>query len=128
MTQDIYKYAAKHKLTFNTTKGILNVSDLFDLKVEVLDKIYSELKKQEDSANTFTLLEKKTSEKEVLEIKIAIVKDIVEDKLQAIETAKKAAETKAKNQRILELIAKKKDQELEGKSIEELEKMLEQQL
>jgi hypothetical protein len=124
MAQDIYKYAAKHKLTFNTTKGILNVSDLFDLKVEVLDKIYSELKKQEDSANTFTLLEKKTSESEVLEVKIAIVKDIVEDKLQAIETAKKAAETKAQNQKILEIIAKKKDEALEEKSIEELQAMI----
>jgi len=124
--QNIYKFAAKHKITFSTAKGNLNVSDLFDLKVEELDKIYSNLKKVEENKNKFTLLEKKNDSDSIAEVKIAILKDIVEDKLAAKEAAEKAATTRAKNQKILELIAKKKDQELEGKSIEELEKMLEQ--
>jgi pyruvate-formate lyase-activating enzyme len=122
--QNIWKYAARNKLTFATNKGTLMASDLFDLKVEDLSKIYGNLKKQEETSNTYTLLETKKKENVDLETKIALVKEVFDDKMKAKEAAEKAAETKVRNQRIAEIIAKKKDQELEGKSVEELEAML----
>lgn len=122
--QNNWKYAARNKLTFATNKGTLMASDLFDLKVEDLDKIFSSLKKQEETSNTFTLLDTKKKENTDLEVKIALVKEVFDDKMKAKEAAEKAAETKAYKQRLSEIIAKKKDQELEGKSIEELEAML----
>lgn len=122
--QNNWKYAARNKLTFATNKGTLMASDLFDLKVEDLDKIFTSLKKQEDTSNTYTLLSAKKKENTDLEVKIALVKEVFEDKMKAKEAAEKAAETKAFKQKVSEIIEKKKNQELEGKSIEELEKML----
>lgn len=121
---NIWKYAAKNKLVFATNKGTLNASDLFDLKIEDLDKIYANLKKQEDNQNTYTLLDTKKKENADLEIKIALVKEVFDDKIAAKEAAEKAAQTREQNRKIKDIIERKKDQELEGKSIEELEKMI----
>lgn len=121
---NIWKYAAKNKLVFATNKGTLNVSDLFDLKIEDLDKIYANLKKQEDNQNTYTLLDTKKKENADLEIKIQLVKEVFDDKIAAKEAAEKAAQTREQNRKIKDIIERKKDQELEGKSIEELEKMI----
>jgi len=121
---NIWKYAAKNKLTFATNKGTLNSSDLFDLKIEDLDKIYANLKKQEDNQNTYTLLDTKKKENADLEIKIQLVKEVFDDKIAAKEAAEKAAQTREQNRKIKDIIERKKDQELENKSIEELEKMI----
>lgn len=126
MTRDIYKYAAKKKLTFNSTKGILNTEDLFDLKVEQLDSIYKALKRQEKAADEESLLDKKSAADEELEVKIAIVTDIVTEKLAAAETAKKRAEKAAVKQKIAEALAIKENEELMSKSADELRKMLEE--
>lgn len=123
---NIWKYAAKNKLTFATNKGTLNSSDLFDLKIEDLDKIYANLKKQEDNQNTYTLLDTKKKENADLEIKIQLVKEVFDDKIAAKEAAEKAAQTREQNRKIKDIIERKKDQELENKSIEELEKMIQQ--
>lgn len=121
---NIWKYAAKNKLVFATNKGTLNASDLFDLKIEDLDKIYANLKKQEDNQNTYTLLDTKKKENADLEIKIQLVKEVFDDKIAAKEAAEKAAQTREQNRKIKDIIERKKDQELENKSIEELEKMI----
>lgn len=123
---NIWKYAAKNKLTFATNKGTLMASDLFDLKIEDLDKIYANLKKQEDNQNTYTLLDTKKKENADLEIKIQLVKEVFDDKIAAKEAAEKAVQTREQNRKIKDIIERKKNAELEGKSIEELEKMIQQ--
>ena len=54
-------------------------------------------------------------------LRFDIVLDILETKFKTSETASKAAETKAHNQKIISLIKEKQDDVLKGKSIEELE-------
>ena len=56
--------------------------------------------------------------------KIEIIKAVVEDRLRAKERAERAAEVKAQNQRILEIMADKKDADLRSKNMEELQAML----
>ena len=48
----------------------------------------------------------------------------MEDRLRAKERAERAAEVKAQNQRILEIMADKKDADLRSKNMEELQAML----
>ena len=124
MTQNIYKYAAKKKLTFASSKGMLKTEDLFDLKVEQLDAIYKSLKRQVKDSDEESLLDKKTAADEELEIKIAIITDIVKDKLDAAEAAKKRAEKAAAKQKIAEALAIKENEELMNKSADELRQML----
>lgn len=59
-------------------------------------------------------------------MRFRILKDVYLTKKEARDQAAIDYEKKQHNQRIAEIIAKKKDEALENKSIEELEKMLEE--
>lgn len=120
---DLFKVAAKKKYRFNY-KGQITVEDLWDLDVEELDKIYKNLKSQQKNASEESLLQSVSKEDKILNNKIEIIKTIVVDKLAAKERALKTAAQKAQNQRILEIMADKKDAALKEKSIEELQAML----
>lgn len=120
---DLFKIAAKRKYRFNF-KGVLSVEDLWDLSVEDLDSIYKTLKSKQKDAEGESLLNTVSKEDKELNNKIEIIKVIVADKLAAAEKAKKALVQKQQNQRILEIMADKKDAELKEKSLEELSQML----
>lgn len=123
MNTNIFKNATKKKYRFNF-RGVCTVEDLWDLSVENLDMIYKSLKKQQKENDGESLLTTVTKEDKALAEKIEIVKEIVVDKLAAAEKARNAAKKRAENQRILEIIADKKDETLKEKSIEELQAML----
>ena len=120
---DLFKVASRKKYRFNY-KGVISVEDLWDLSVEELDSIYKKLKAQQKNNNEESLLQSVTKEDKELANKIDIIKTIVVDKLAAKERALKAAEKKAQNQKILEILADKKDAALKEKSIEELQAMI----
>ena len=120
---DLFKNAAKKKYRFQF-KGVCSVEDLWDLNVENLDAIYKNLKKQQKESTEESLLAERTKEDKVLNEKIEIIKEIVADKLAAQERAKNAMKRKAENQRILEIMADKKDAALKEKTLEELQAML----
>ena len=119
---NIFQYAAKRKLRF-PYKGQIMLEQLYELSVEELDDIYKKLKREEKDNDEESLLAENKKDRD-LEVKIAIIKNIVEEKQAAAEKAKKAAETKAKRQRILEAMHKKDEEAMDGASKEELEAML----
>jgi lipoate synthase len=120
---DLFKVASKKKYRF-IYKGVVTVEDLWDLSVEELDKIYKSLKSKQKAEAEESLLATTSKEDKELNNKIEIVKIIVADKLEAREKATKSAEKRAKNQRILEIMADKADAELKAKSLDELRAML----
>ena len=120
---DLFKVATKKKYRFNY-KGQVTVEDLWDLSVEELDKIYKNLKSLQKNASEESLLQTATKEDKEVNNKIEIIKTIVTDKLAAKDRAMKAASQRARNQRILEIMADKQDAALKEKSIEELQDML----
>ena len=120
---DIFKIAAKKKYRFNY-RGVCTVEDLWDIPLEELDKMYAKLKKEQKNLGEDSLLTKETKENKELNYKIEIIKAVVEDRLRARERAARAAEVKAQNQTILEIMADKKDADLRSKNMEELEAML----
>jgi len=120
---NIFKYAAKKALRF-PYKGVATVEDLFNLDMGSLDMVYKTLKKQQKASDEESLIEEKTTEDKNLEIKLAIVKEIFEDKKAAAEKAKRIVANKAKNQKILEILAKKENEALESMSEDELKAQL----
>lgn len=76
-------------------------------------------------SQTESFIKTRTKDTTELELKFNIVKHIIDVKLQEQEERIVAAEKKAKRQKILDLMAKKQDAELESKSYEELAKELE---
>lgn len=130
----MYKIASRKKLRIATSRGNLSVEQLWDLPkddigqlaIAVRKRIADEKGTAGDSELDFL---KPTAQKEesIDELTFRILKDIYKTKQAEEDKAHLAAEKRLKNRRILELIAKKQDEALENKSIEELEAMLEEE-
>jgi len=130
---NVFEIATRKKFRFDTCKGQVTVEDLWDLPLTAtndrpnLDDIAKELYKKMKDENEMSFV-KSTSqvnkEFNIIKAKFDIVKHIIDVKLAEAEAAKKAKEIKARNQRILELIAQKEDEALASKSKEELLAML----
>ena len=123
MVKNVFKYAAKKQLRF-PYKGLVSVEDLFNLGLTELDSVYKVLKKQQKSSSEESLISDKTPQDTELEIKLAIVKEIFDDKKIAMDKAKKAVEKKVQAQKILEIMNKKQDEALQNMSQEELQAQL----
>lgn len=125
MTKNMFEVATRTKMRF-PFKGMISVEDIWDLSVQNLDKVFKTLNSQRKEAQEESLLNVKSSEDEVLDTQIAIVKYIVGVKLEEQATRVKAAENKEKKQKIMALMAKKDDEEMENMSREELQKLLDE--
>ena len=122
----MYKQAVILDLKFQTPKGLLIPQQLYQLtmtdltiSIKAVKKI---LKKNDDDELSF-LEDAKTVDVEN-QLRFDILKDVYLTKKQKLDEARNAAEVKAHNQKILTLIAEKKDENLRNMPLEELEKML----
>ena len=124
----MYKKAAKLKLRFNSSKGLLTVEQLFDLTMpelsSLIKKVNTDLKKEARVDDDLAFLEGKDETESLNSLKFDILKDVYLTKKQEREEAATDQEKKATRQKIAEIIAKKKDEALENLSIEELERRL----
>ena len=123
--EEMFIKASREKMRF-PYKGLATVEDLWDLSVMELDKIYKSLNAKAKQAQEESLLEVKSSEDEELTAQIEIIKYIVSVKLEEKKAAEMAKERKEQKQKIMSILASKQDEALHGKSIEELEKMLDE--
>lgn len=121
--EKMFEFAAKNKIRFSY-RGLMTTEDLFDLNLRDLDYIYKCLMEEKKTSEVESLIEKKT-ENTVLECKIELVKYVFNQKVEEKKAAEAKAENAAKKQKILEILEKKQDAELEGKSADELKKLLE---
>jgi len=126
----MYKRAARNKLRFGTPRGWATVEDLWDMPLlnnngfcldDVAKSINKQLKECQES-----FVEKKSAGNEELELKMAIVKDIIADKLQEEADAKNAVARKAKKEKLMGILERKQDAELEGMPAEDIRKMIEE--
>lgn len=125
----MYKQAALLKLRFETSKGNLTAEQLFDLSMSDLSsairKVNAQLKKEKAEDDELAFLEGVDVVETQNSLRFKILKDVYLTKKEARDAAVIDFEKKQRKQRIAEIIAAKKDAALAEKSIEELEKMLE---
>jgi len=120
---DILEKAIRLKLRFNF-KGMLTVEDLWDLKLNELDMIYKELNQQKKLQESESLLTNNLIN-DIVNLQIEIIKYVVEQK-QAEQLAEQTKiEKQQQKQKILEILSRKQDDDLQNKSTEDLLKMLE---
>jgi len=120
----MFEKATRMKVRFDF-RGQISVEDLWDLKLTDLDSIYKALSKKKRETEGESLLDVKTNENKVLELKMDIIKHIVQVKITEENMRKNLIEKKRYADKIGEIIQEKQDEELKGKSIEELKKMIE---
>lgn len=122
----MYKTASKMKLRFPSSVGILSMEQLWDLSqaqlTNTIKAVKKVLKKNDDDELSF-LEDTKVVDVEN-QLRFDILKDVYLTKKKEAEERRDAAETKAHNQKILSLIAEKKDDSLKSMSIEDLEKLI----
>ena len=125
MVENIFEYAVRNKVRF-PFKGFVSVEDLWDLSLENLDTVFKTLNKQVKQVSEESLLNTKTTEDEELDVKIAIVKHIFKVKTDEKNARLAERERKEQRQKILEIMANRKEEALQNKSDEELQKMLDE--
>ena len=119
----MFEIAVKNKFRFQFN-GMINSEDLFDLSVRDLDSIFKKLNSELKKVKEESLLEVKTQQDQELEIKIEIVKYIFNIKREEEQKRVKAKELKEKKQRLMEILKGKEEQDLLGKSTEEIQRMI----
>jgi hypothetical protein len=122
-TINLFEMATRKKFRF-PFKGQISVEDLWDLSVQNLDTVFKALNAEAKQVKEESLLATKSTEDTILDAKIEIVKHIVKVKLEEANQRQEAAEKREQKRRLQELIATKQDEALQGKSIEELQAMM----
>jgi hypothetical protein len=120
----MYKEALQKKLRFKTNKGMITTEDLFDLSLQNLNTLAIMLDKKISEAPKKSFIEELPAEENDDELRFSIVKDVINVKLKARKDNIDKAQADAQKKRILEILAKRNDEELEKKSTEELRAML----
>lgn len=122
---NIFEKASRIRLRFDIV-GQVTVEQLWTVPMSILTDYEQELTETVDGygKSTRRTRKAKTAAQELNELKLAIVTHILDVREQEIEDAANAAAIKEHNQKILSLIQSKKEEELAGKSIADLEAML----
>lgn len=124
---NIFENATRKNYKFSSAVGELNVIDLWNLPLtskrgpnlnDVAKGINSELKaEQEESFVEISTNARKAD----LEAKLEIVKHIIAVKMRENAERLESAEKAKRREQLIDLLARKRDQELENKTIEEIE-------
>lgn len=122
----IFQEASKVKLRFNTKKGMLSVEQLWDLSLTALTTIIRNLKKElkKNSDDDLSFLDETVTVDKTVTLRFEVAKAIYLTKKAEKDAAIDAIEKKQHNQRVMELIQRKKEEKLSEMSIEELEKLI----
>lgn len=126
----MFKKASRLKLRFPTTRGALTVEDLWYLPLTSvsgpsLDNVAIAANKEVKASGEESFVEQKSSTSTVAVLKLDLVKEIIKVRLAEAKEYANAAAVRAKKEQILTTIARKDDEALEGKSREDLLKMVE---
>ncbi len=127
----MFEKCVRLKLRFPSPQGALTAEDLWDLPLTStrlnqanLNNIAKGISRQLKAEGEEDFVNPKSGADTVLQVQLDIVKHIIEVKQAENAAERNLIERKQKKERIMEIIAKKQDQELEGKPLEELTAMV----
>lgn len=124
----MFDKATRLKLRFDSPRGLLTTEDLWDLPLTgkvSLDGLAIGLARQlrdSDAAVSFVVPAEAASTE--LQLRFDVVKHVLDVKVKERDEAKTANDRASKKQQLLEILARKENAELEGKSAEELKNMI----
>lgn len=119
-----FKLASQQKLRFQTNKGLLSVEQLWDLSLEDLDALAVSLETEHKESGKKSFLVKTSAKDKTAKLRFDVVLDVLNTKVEAEQAALAERERKANNEKIIGIIADKQDESLKGKTIKQLEAML----
>lgn len=126
----MFEKATRMRLRFETTAGLIDVEDLWQIPLTSnkgrpnLDDIAKDLHKKLKNDDEVSFVYKDKKPESLDQLRFDIVKYIIDVKIAEREAEADATARKEKKQKILALIAEKQDENLRGKSLEELTEMV----
>lgn len=129
---NIFEVATKTGLRFNTPVGNISVEDAWNLpltsaKGVSLDSVAKSVNKELKTLDEESFVTPSTNTgRSTLELKLTILKHIIEVRLEERKSAELKTANQAKKKRILEILSEKQDKALYEKDAAELEKMLDE--
>ena len=119
----LFVNASRRKFRFQSAKGLLTTEDLWDLSLAALDKIAVDLDDKIQKAGRKSFIGRSTADTESTQ-QLDVVKFVIETKQAENELAKIKETKRAQKQFLESLLEKKKIMQLEGLSVEDIEKQL----
>jgi hypothetical protein len=129
---NIFEQASRQKARFASIKGEITTEQLWDLPLQsksgfdldtVAKNVNAELKGVTEESFVATT---SNPAKATLELKLEIVKHVIAVRLAENEAQRSAAAKAAEKQRLLDILAKKEDQALEGLTPEQIRERINQ--
>jgi hypothetical protein len=126
----MFEKVIRLKLRFSSTQGELSAEDLWDLPLASargranLNDVAKSIARQLKTETEEDFVNPKSGADEILQLKLDVVKHVISVRQAENEADRLVAEKKLKKERLLELIARKQDQQLESKTMEELQEMV----
>jgi len=127
--ENYFKIATKLNLTFTTEKGELGIAALWQLpfvKNGILHKLDISLSEAVKNSKVEDRYFGKVSKVNNDEVRLAVVREIIEDKIALQNRESNRIKKKRHNELILDIIAEKENDALKGMSVDELKAMLEE--
>lgn len=126
---NIFELASREKFRFPSTRGELNVEQLWDLPLESragldLDSVAKAVNKEVNASKEESFVKSRTVASTLLEAKLGVVKRIIEVKLEDREVAYKAAENRRLKSQLTDILAEKQNAALRELSEEELQEKI----
>jgi hypothetical protein len=130
MTTNIFERASRLKIRFPSAAGNLSAEDLWDLPLtssrganlnDIAIGLYGRVKNEQVS-----FVDDVKKPDEATELSFEIVKHVISVKKAENADAAARAERREKKQRLLELMARKEEEQLAGKSLAELRELVDQ--
>lgn len=124
---NMFEVASRKKVRFATSRGEFSVEELWDLALRDLDTIAKAINKQLRSTEEESFIPTSaavTRGNSVLQLKLDIVKRVIEFKVAAAEAATSRAAKKARVAELKDLMQKKNSEALANKTPEEIAALL----
>lgn len=121
---NMFKKASKKKLRFGSGRGQIGIEELWDLSLEDLDEMAVAIDKELQAYGRESFIGTRRPAATDNQLRLDILLEVINDKLTAQEVATERAANKAKIEQIKAIMARKSDEELEGKSMEELQALV----
>lgn len=128
----MFEKAARLKLRFESTKGMLSVEDLWDLPLTSnsgkanLDDIAKNLHKQLKNGDDVSFVIKEKKSDGSIQLSFDIVIYIINVKIAEAEDQRKQAENRDRKQQLMAIISQKENDQFASMDLDELKKLVAQ--
>lgn len=116
--------ASRKKFRFETSKGLLSTEDLWDLNLNSLDTIAVALDEKIQKLGRKSFVAKRAASTSTLNDQLEVVKFVIETKIAEDEQKKVKADKESQKAFLNTLLEKKKTEQMEGLSVEEIQKQI----